>query len=368
MATVYVEWRTLDQADKAIALALDLEPDNWLAVLSRAAAAERRERWEFAAIDYRTVLSADAGNPEAHLGLARLARRSGDAAKARQEAQAALAAAPGHLGALRLLADLAAAAGDEAEAAVIWARIVEANPRDRGARLRLARIHLAAGKPALARDQLKAAVDLQEDAESLGLLAEAARGAKDQRTEIEAVERLSGLDPSAADWVRIGQTRLANSDLDGAEKAFRKALARNPRDPAANAGIGRVHLGRGRPQEAVEALRLAGSAGKADLAALERRLNLERLARPDVGQLQRAVQALVNRTYRARAAQVPSLSGRLSLRATVNAAGAATQVELLEDTVHDADVRACAYWNLRDASYPTNRPGRLTFAFTFTKR
>jgi tetratricopeptide (TPR) repeat protein len=368
MASVYVEWRTLDQADKAVALALDLEPDNWLAVLYRAAAAERREKWEFAAIDYRTVLSADPANPQAHLGLARVARKQGDAARAKEEAQAVLATFPDHLGALGLLADLAGEKGETEEAAALVAKIVAASPNDRPARLRLAKLYRTAGKPLLARDQLRAAMNLKEDAEVLVMLADAAKASNDLRTEIEAVERLSALDPSAGEWRRIGEMRLSSSDWDGAEKALRKALAREPRDPAANAALGKIHLHRGEVQEAVETLRIAGEPGKADLVALERRLNLDRVSRPDVGQLQKAVQGLVDRTYRTRLQEVPSLSGELKVRVTVNPAGEATLVELLEDTIHDADVRACAYWNLRDASYPTAKPGRFTFGFAFTKR
>jgi thioredoxin-like negative regulator of GroEL len=159
--------------------------------------------------------------------------------------------------------------------------------------------------------------------------------------------------------------RLAANDVDGAEKAFRRALARDPRDADANAGLGRIQLRRGQVQEAVDSLRASGEAGKADLVALERRLNLDRVSRPDVTALQKAVQALVDRTYRARIVEVPSLAGELKVRVTVAAEGAATLVEVLEDSVHDPDVRACAYWNLRDAAYPPNRPGRFSFAFAF---
>lgn len=367
MAGVYVDWRTLDQAERAVARALEIEPDNWIAVLHRAQTFEKRERWEFAAEDYRTVLGPDPQNPEAHLGLARIARRQGDAAGARSEAEAALGGAPRHVGALSLLADLALEAGDREAAARRWAQVVEASPRDRAARLTLAKLHRTTGDAAAARDQYRAALALKEDAEVLAALADAAKAAKDPETEMKAVERLSALDPSAAEWRRVAELRLADQDWDGAEKALRRALARDPRDRVANAGLGRVRLQRGEVQEAMEALRAAGEAGKPDLVALERRLNLDRVSRPDLGQLQKAIQTLVDRTYRARVGETPSLAGDLRVRVTVAASGEATLVEVLEDSIHDADVRACAYWNLRDAAYPQNKPGRFTFTFSFRR-
>ncbi len=75
----------------------------------------------------------------------------------------------------------------------------------------------------------------------------------------------------------------------------------------------------------------------------------------------------MDRVYRARLAAAPTLSGTVRLRVTVDGAGTATLVEVLEDSVHDGDVRACAYWNLRDATYPPQKPGRYSFAFQFRK-
>ncbi len=367
MAGVYVDWRTLDQADRAVRAALELEPDSWLAVLYRAQSAEKRGRLEYAAEDYKTVLSADPKNPEAHLGLARISRRNGDDATAAKEAEAALATAPDLFGAHALLAEIALAKGDGGAAAARLAQAVEASPRDREARVTLAKLLRQNGDAKGATAQWRAAVRLKEDAESLAALAEAARAAKDARAELEAIERLSGLDPSAAEWRRIAEIRLAAKDWDGAEKALRRALTRDPRDAAANAALGEVHVHRGATQDAVEAFRAGGQAASVELAALERRLNLEKLSRPDVTQLQRAVQALVDRTYRARLAAAPSLSGVLRLRVTVGPSGAASLVEVLDDSVHDPDVRACAYWNLRDAAYPQDKPGRYSFTFAFKR-
>ncbi len=367
MAGVYVEWKTLDQADRAIRMALEIEPDNWLAVLRRAQASEKREKLDFASADYRTVLSADPANAQAHLGLARIAKARGEIERAVSEAEAALGTAPDLFGAHALLAEIAREKGNREEAAARLAAAVEASPKDREVRVTLAKLLRESGDAKGAVVHWRAAVELEEEAEALAALAEAAREARDVRTELEAIERLSALDPSAAEWRRIAEIRLVNGDWDGAEKAFRRALARDPRDPSSNAGLGKIHLHEGASLEAVESLRAAGPAGVDLLGSLERRLNLERVNRPDVGGLQRAVQALVDRTYRARLAEFPSLSGQLRLRVTVGPSGAASLVEVLEDTVNDPDVRACAYWNLRDASYPPNRPGRYAFTFAFRR-
>jgi Tfp pilus assembly protein PilF len=365
MARTYVAWGTLDQADRAVRAALDIEPDCWLAVLVRADVAERRARLEAAAADFGTVLGADPENPEAHLGLARVARASGDAARAEVEASQALRAAPDHAGALALLAGLAEARGDRAVAIERWQAVTEASPRDRAARVTLAKLLLARDDAFGSLEQWKAAVALKEDPESLVSLVQAARLAGDAAAEAKALERLSVLDPAAAEWRRIAEIRLAAKDVDGAEKALRLALAREPRDAQANLGLARVHVARGQPQDAVEAYRASGDAGAAERQALEARLNLEKVERKEVGPLQKAVQALVDRTFRARRAENTSLSGTLRVRVTADAAGAATLVEVLEDSIHDADVRACAYWNLRDATYPQDKPGRYSFTFSF---
>jgi tetratricopeptide (TPR) repeat protein len=367
MAGVYVEWKTLDQADRAVAAALGQDPGQFLAVRYRAELAERRGEPERAARDYQAVLAADPANPEAHLGLARLARARGDLEAAVREAEASLREAPELFGAHALLAAVATDRGDRRTAAAHWVMALEVGPREREARVTLARLLREEGDPAGALVQWRAAVSIREDAEGLAALAEAARAAHDAKAELEAVERLSGLDPASAEWRRVGEMRLAAQDWDGAEKAFRRALARDPRDAAASAGLGQTQLRRGASQEAVEAFRSAGDAGKAELAALERRLNLERVSRPDVTSLQRAVQSLVDRTYRARRSDAPAAPGALRLRVTVGPSGAASLVEVLEDSVNDPDVRACAYWNLRDATYPKQKPGRYAFTFAFRR-
>jgi tetratricopeptide (TPR) repeat protein len=363
MGRIYVEWGVLDQVGRLVPVAAELEPDNWLLGLVLAAAAERGGRDEAAAATWREILKLDPENAEAHAGLARVALRARDLPAARAEAGLAIRAAPGHAPALRVLAEVAEAEGDLKAAGDQMARVVDASPRDREARVAYARMLKAEGDVDGARDQWQAAVALKEDADGLVALAEAARLAGDLGTEQKALERLSQSDPGGAEWRRIADIRILSGDLQGAERALRRALAGQPRDQGANLALGRILQKTGRVQEAVEALRAAGPAGEGDLRLLEARLNLQKVRQRDVAQLQRQVGALIERTYRQRLAELPRLQGALAVRVTVDPAGAATLVEVLEDTVHDEDVRACAVWNLRDAAYPPDKPGRYSFSF-----
>jgi len=344
MARTYLAWRTWDQAERAIAAALERDPGCWLAVRLRAELSELRGKPEAAQADFQAVLKADPRDPEAHLGLARLARAAGDKVGAHDHAAAALEETRSLPGAWALLAELSEEVGEPAAAVDFWKGAIEQAPSDRRA---------------------KVALDLQEEPEALAALADAARGAGDADTEQRALERLALLKPSAEQWKRVAEVRMAVADYSGAERALRRVLDTRPKDEEASLGMGRIRLARGDCLGAVEALRAAGTAGQAELAALEKRLNLERISRPDVNALQRAVQGQVDKTYRTRLAEMPALSGNLRVRVTVDGSGAATLVEVLEDSVHDQDVRACAYWNLHDASYPPDRPGRYSFTFTF---
>ena len=362
MARVRVALGAPGEAERHLAAALAVEPDAWLALLVRASASERAGRLDQAAGDWRAVLEADPPNPEAHAGLARRALAAGDPARARAEAEAALAAAPDHAPALQTLGDAARAAGDPAGAAAAYGRAALASPSDRALRAALASALGEAGDLPGAVAEWRAAAGLGEDAAILASLAGAARAAGDSAAEADALERLGRLRPTAPALARLGSLRLAAGDAAAAEDAYRRALALDPGDADARLGLGRALLARGSVQQALGALRAAGEAGRAEREALEASLNVRRVAARDAASLERAVGTLLEATLHERRAGSPALAGTLELRVSVDAAGAATLVEVLADTVRDEHVRACAYWNLRDASYP-KKAGRHAFRF-----
>jgi tetratricopeptide (TPR) repeat protein len=364
MWRLYLEWGVLDQIDRSLPQVREVEKGNWLIGLIEALVAERRGQAGPATDGFKAVLALDPDNVDAHVGLARLALAAGEEASARLEAEAALKALPAHSPALLVLAGLAESRSDLASAATIYRKVVAANARDRGSRVKLARMLRKNGDAAGARDQWKAALALKEDAETLVALAEAARLCGDSATEHQSLERLSALDPGGVEWRRIAEIRVQAGDTAGAERALRQAVSRDAKEPQNHLALGRLLAGSGRTGEGLEHLRAAGEVAAADREAVEKRINVQKQVIPDVAVLQRSVGRLIDMTYRQRLKELPRLSGKLTIRVTTDASGRAALVEVLDDTLHDDDVRACAYWNLKDAAYPAQKPGRSSFSFT----
>jgi tetratricopeptide (TPR) repeat protein len=364
MWRIYLEWGVLDQIDRSLPVARQAERGNWLIDLTEAMVAERRGQQARAMAGYRAALARDPENVDAQVGVARLGQAAGDEVTARLAADTALKILPTHAPALAVLAGLAEARGDAAGAAALLQRVAAASARDRDTRIKLARLLRQQGDMAGSLEQWKAVLALREDAETLVALAEAGRLASDPATEQRALERLTALDPGSAEWRRIAEIRLQALDPAGAERALRQAMARDPKDPQTQLALGRLLAGWGRVGEGLGYLRAAGPPAAADREAAEARINLRRLTTPDVAALQAAGGALIDATYRQRLKELPALSGTVTIRVTTDGSGRATLVEPIEDTLHDDDVQACAYWNLKDAAYPTQKPGRHSFSFT----
>lgn len=82
-------------------------------------------------------------------------------------------------------------------------------------------------------------------------------------------QKPSPLDPRSLAWLARGQAALGTGNLDGATDAFETALALDPRNGDAYAGLARVSLNQGLPGKAIgfyaDALRL----NPGDVATLE---------------------------------------------------------------------------------------------------
>jgi tetratricopeptide (TPR) repeat protein len=363
MARVYLAWGTLDQADAEIARIRAAAPGNWIALGLRAEAQERRGRTAEARADYSDVLLADPENAAARLGMARLARQQGDVEGAYRAAAHALQALPEQVAAPTLLGTLALDLGRRQEAVAWLARASERAPRDAALRASLARARLAAGDAPGAVADWKASLALQESLEGLRGLALAAQAARDADSELGAVRRITELDPGpATGWKRLAELRMAVRDEEGAEGALRRAVERDPQDPESRLALGRILLARHQPLQALEQLRAAGEPARAERGALERRLHVAETRQRDLGAVQRAVAARMDRVWREEPDDRRG-PGVVQVRVSVDDAGEATEVAIVGDTLRDEWVVASAYWNLKDASYAKGKPGRYTFKF-----
>lgn len=61
----------------------------------------------------------------------------------------------------------------------------------------------------------------------------------------------------AISWQRLGHQRRLSGDFDGAVTAYQKAIALDPTNIEANAGLGAAYLARGRAEDALEPLQHA---------------------------------------------------------------------------------------------------------------
>ena len=291
MARTYVAWRTWDQAEKAIATALQRDPGCWLAVGVRAELLELRGKPDQAPpADYQAVLKADPRNPEAHFGLARLARARGDLEEAHAQAAAALEGARTIPGAWAILGQIAEEIGEPGAAADFWRGAIEQAPRDRGARVALARLLTAQG-------------DARGAQQSSGRRRWRSRRTRRPWPRWPTPRGRPGTPrPSRRRWSGSpGSVPPPSSGAAWPRSAWRPATSMAPRGPTSELldahpprrggqpGHGPDLPGpRRQPQRAVQALRGRPGGGRAGRLPLEQRLNMEKLARPDVGALQRA--------------------------------------------------------------------------------
>jgi len=197
---------------------------------------------------YEEALQKDKDHAGAHLGLALLAYRSGDAKTAQSEFDAVLARVPDHLDALIGLGD----------------------------------IHLAAGEADQAIDSYTKAIQAREDARAHhGLGLALARTHKTQEAVTE-LQKSIALNPQAFDsYVALGNLLAGAGAFPQAEQAFRGALAIR-QDPQVQRSLASVLNRLGRAAEAMQLLTALLNAGARDpQVLLEAARALEALGRKD---------------------------------------------------------------------------------------
>ncbi|MFN7130716.1 MAG: tetratricopeptide repeat protein [Myxococcales bacterium] len=361
MGAIYLQWPNFsEQAAGEFAKALSLRKGFVPALIGQADVLRVQKKYPEAIAAYETVLKSAPNWPEAlrGLGLARLA--SGDVEGGRRALERALEAFPDDFESLTQLARLALEQKDADAAIRHHTRLLQFSPRDRAVRLQLAKLKQERGDVPGAAAEYEAALAIGVDAALLEELVALYRSLNQPSKEADALERLAAFrseDP--APLLRLAELRNQEGDPDAAEAALRQASERVPDDAALLLQIARIIRDRDDLIAAINAFRLAkakGAKANDDLNVLYARAMLDPTpVSGDVNRIYRDVFKRLNRVFEARKKDSPSLAGRIRVRVSVAADGEVTDVEILEDTVHEPAVLANVYFNLRDARFPKEK-------------
>ncbi len=355
---IYAQWRGfLDQADGDFDRALRARQGFVPALVGKADVLRLRGKLSEAKAAYQAVLSTAPDWQEAVSGLGlTLAALKDPAAKAVLEK--ALELDGDDLATTAALARIAVEANDSDAAVRLTSKMLESNPRDRDAHLALAKMKEEKKDFAGAVEQYEAAMAFSQDLATAQVLAGLYRELKRPDQEVRALEKVGLLSPQSVEpLMRIAELKKADGDVDGAEAALRKAAERKPGDAALALALARAERDRDELISAIEAYRAARAKGAAEAAAelkdLEAKALLPEAALAgDVNAVYGQVFGRLQKSYRERAKQGRAAGGKLRVRVAIGEDGKVTQVETVEDTLHDEILGALVYFSLKDARYP----------------
>jgi tetratricopeptide (TPR) repeat protein len=365
LGLIYLQWKGfLPQAEGELDRALAIKPGFVPAEVGLADLARLRGKLPEAKAAYEAVLAKEKDWQEALCGLGLTLRAMGDPA-ARGVLERALKIDPDDRVAIKALSEIVVAANDKPAALALQQKICELEPRNGAARLTLGKMRLEAGDNEGAAKALESALELAPSAEAARALADAYRALQQPDQEAHALEQLASLEPADPEpLLRVAELLSAERDFEGAEAAMREASARKPEDVSLLVAIARLVEKREDLVAAIGAWRYAKQKGApgvdAELARLGRVAGLP--AHPMSGGVQRLYNEVFS-SLRARRAAQPELGGRLRVRVEIGPDQKASEVELLEDTVHDAALSALVYYSFKDATYPNEKPRSVTFEF-----
>lgn len=364
MARIELQWTALDQAERSIAKAESLAPDEPLVKLGRAALSLAQDRAEVAKPAVAALIAADPRFDEAHALQGEILEALGELPAARAALEKSLALRPAQPKVARRLVALCVQLADPACEAAATAALVTADPKDPRAQLaRAASLEAAGDLDGAVKAWEAAGVLDRADLEGLEALARLHGKRKDLPKELDLLRRLARAKPKDVQAQAKLAERLAAGAEEGATRAAWEAvLALEDAHGPAHAWLGRRALGKGEADVAMRHLRKARDAGVQDVAAeLGTLAATLQLASPPldgrkaVGSLASRVLGIAGKVAEARRKQRAVGTGKVVVKVSVDKEGRCTNVSVLEDSVGDAFVAASVVWNLRDASYPATR-------------
>jgi tetratricopeptide (TPR) repeat protein len=368
MARVYLHWKIWDQADAALARAINLNPAVAEFWVLKGDLERLREREGHAEEAYRRALRLRP-TPFADDGLGLLAMDARHPGEARSCFIAARALWADDYVAARGLADVALATRD-------W----------RGALNELERLHQLAPQNLSAwhesievRKKLADSTGIVADAEAavrlgdhdpvlLGLLLASYQQAARTNDELRVLKELDVSGAADAKSYRLmGDLEAAAGRQAEALDAYQKAIVLAPKDAEVLQAHAHLLARRGMLVEAIDDCR--------QLQALNQRLDDELstvsksaalapkpISGRNIAAINSALGAELHRLYRNLLRDKPALAGTMRLQVSVAADGRATGSEYRENTVGSPELAANLYWNARDARYP-RAAARYVFSY-----
>ncbi len=364
MARIELQWSALDQAERSVAKAESLAPDEPIVKLCRAALLLAQDKAEVARPLVLALLAADARFDEAHALLGEVHEALAELPAARASLERSLALRPAQPKVARRLVSLCTQLADPACVQAATAALVAADPKDPKAQLAMAASLEASGDLDGAVKAWEASGVLERaELEGLEALARLHGKRKDVAKELELLRRLARAKPRDVPTLARLAERLSTGADEGATRvAWDAVLALDDANGPANAWLGRRALGKGELDLAMRHLRRANEAGVADVAAALGTLSTTlQLASPPldgrkaVGALASRVLGIAGKVAAERRKQRPVPLGKVVVKVSVAKDGRASNVTVLEDSVGDPVVAASVIWNLRDAAYPPTR-------------
>jgi Flp pilus assembly protein TadD len=234
-------------------------------------------RYEEAIESYRGALAMAPSDGRIRYNLALAYYKSADLPHAAEELEALRAAQPDDPRATLLLADCRLQMGEPAAVETLLRPLAASRPDDRAVTYLLGMALVREGKAEEGQRLVEKLMRDGDSAEAQYLVGSAAFVAGDYPRAVERFSRALEKDP-ALPSLRSYYARalLFTGDADGAERAFREALAASPNDYEANYYLGSVLATRGKPEEArpfaqrAAQLRPQSDRARALLASLDR--------------------------------------------------------------------------------------------------
>ena len=240
-----------------------LRPDDIVAHVNRGVCLVQLGRFDEAIAEYRAADKLLPNDPRIALNLALAYQKSGRLQEAAERLESLHIAHPQETKVTLLLADCRLQAGDDRGVIDLLQPLAPQLPEDSGLAYMLGMALLRTGNSSQAQQYLDRILRNGDSAEARFLMGMRMFEAGDYPAAVKQLAAAVEANPKLPQVQSLyGRALLNTGDPDAAAEAFRKALAGNPNDFAANVGLGQILDARKQYEEALQPLRTRASGSR----------------------------------------------------------------------------------------------------------